>query len=364
VSPGWRKAAALAVLGAAFSVLPPLGMQPAAAVGATPVVACKEADCWPAAFAFTPNGRELFYLERFTGEIRRVDLRSGRDRRWGSVDGVSGRGEQGALGIDLDPAWSKGRKHRWIYVFYTDEATQENRIVRLRKPRTGLRLEILYRIAPTAGTSNHNGGVIHFGPDRRLYVVTGERNEEERAQNVGDPAGKVLRLNRNGSRPADNPFTGSLTYSLGHRNSFGFAFDPRTDRMWQTENGPECDDEINLIDPGANYGWGAESTCPDTNDSGPTPRHAPEHTYNPVVVPTGAAFCDRCGLGADVEGNLLVGTFLGGSTIRLLTLNGARDGVTSERVLYDHPSGVLAVEARPNGAVFFSDPEGIHRLTP
>jgi glucose/arabinose dehydrogenase len=225
-----------------------------------------------------------------------------------------------------------------------------------------LRREVLLRIAPSAGSSNHNGGVIHFGPDRRLYAVTGERNEEGRSQDLADPAGKVLRLNRNGSRPADNPIPGSLAYSFGHRNSFGFTFDPRTGRMWQTENGPECDDEINPIDPGGNYGWGAESTCPDTNDSGPAPRHPPAHVYNPVVIPTGAAFCDRCGLGSGVEGNLLVGTFSG--TIRLLTLNASRDGVASERVLYDHSSGVLAVENRPNGTIFFSDSDGIHRLTP
>jgi glucose/arabinose dehydrogenase len=356
---------ALAAVAGVFTVLPPLGLQPAAAVSASVAVPCKEASCWPAAFAFTPNGKELFYLERYTGEIRRVVLQNGRDIRWGSVDGVAGGGEQGALGIALHPGWHKKAANRWVYVFYTDQGTQENRIVRLRKKSGGgLQRQTLLRIGPTPNTLNHNGGVIHFGPDGLLYSVTGERNDEGRAQDLADPAGKVLRLNKDGSRPAGNPIPGSLAYSYGHRNSFGFTFDPQTGRVWQTENGPECDDEINPIDPGANYGWGSASSCPDTNDSGPDPRHPPAHTYNPVVVPTGAAFCDGCGLGADVEGNLLVGTFLGGSTIRLLSLNASRDGVISERVLYDHSNGVLAVEARPNGVIFFSDRAGIHRLTP
>ncbi|HEV3474533.1 MAG TPA: PQQ-dependent sugar dehydrogenase [Actinomycetota bacterium] len=360
-----RKALVMTAFVATFAVLPPIGMQPSVAVSAAVAVPCKEPDCWPAAFAFTPNGREMFYLERYTGEIRRVRLSDGTDRRWGSVNDVAGRGEQGALGIALHPGWHDAARNRWVYVFYTHQSSQENRIVRIKKASGSLRRQTLLTIAPTPNTVNHNGGVIHFGPDGMLYAVTGDRFDESRSQNLADPAGKMLRTNPDGTRPADNPIPGSLAYTFGHRNSFGFTFDPQTGRGWETENGPTCDDEINSLDPGGNYGWGAESACPDTNDSGPEPRHPPAHTYNPVVVPTGAAFCNGCGLGADVEGNLLVGTFGGGTTIRLLTLNASRDGVTSERVLYDHPTGVVAVEARPpDGAIYFSDRTGIHRLTP
>jgi glucose/arabinose dehydrogenase len=181
-----------------------------------------------------------------------------------------------------------------------------------------------------------------------------------RAQEKGNLAGKVLRLEQNGGRPGDNPIGGSKAFSYGHRNSFGFAFDPMTGNLWQTENGPDCDDEVNLILPGHNYGWGGASECPDISESGPNPEQ-PKLKFNPVVALTGAAFCVNCGLGPEVEGDLLIGSYIGGK-IRNLTLNPARDGIAEQGNLYDHGSFVLAVEAAPDGRVFFSDRNGIYRL--
>ena len=323
--------------------------------------------CWPAAFAFTPKGRELFYLERFTGEIHRVVLKTGRDTLWGQVGPVNASGERGALGLAIDPKWDTGkakkrRKNRWVYVFYTNASPLENRIARLRKKRgsNGTREQRLATIS-IDGPTNHNGGVIHIGPDGKLYAVTGDQAANpNRAQNPTDPAGKVLRMNRGGGRPADNPIANSLALSYGHRNSFGFTFDPQTGRLWQTENGPECDDEINLITPGGNYGWGSDSDCPNTSTQGPAPIQ-PEREYTPAIVPTGAAFCSGCGLGAEVEGQLLVAFFDDG-TIRRYSLDGERDDITGEAVLYDHAGFVLAVERRPNGQIYFSDEDGIYRL--
>lgn len=323
-------------------------------------------DCWPAAFAFTPNGKQIFYLERFTGEIRRVRVKSGADRRWGSVGAVDAAGERGALGIAVDPKWGSGKKKtrwkkKWIYVFFTNASPLENRVERLRKGRRGrgMKRQRLATISITAG-SNHNAGVIHFGPDGKLYVVTGDQAVPSRSQDLGDPAGKVLRLNRRGGRPGNNPLPGSRAFSYGHRNSFGFTFDPATGALWQTENGPECDDEVNLVLPGGNYGWGAGSSCPNTSTQGPSPT-PPEHEWTPPIVPTGAAFCHGCGLGPGVEGDLLVGVY-GTGQIRNLSLDAGRDDVTGESVLLDHTSGALAVERRPNGRVYFSDDGGIYVL--
>jgi len=324
-------------------------------------------DCWPAAFAFTPKGKQIFYLERFTGEIHRYKIKSGADTRWGSIGPVDAQGERGALGIAVDPRWDSGKKksrwkRQWIYVFFTNGSPLENRVERLRKSRRGkgVKTQRLATISITTA-SNHNAGVIHFGPDRKLYVVTGDQAIPSRSQDLSDPAGKVLRLNRNGGRPGDNPFPGSSAFSRGHRNSFGFTFDPVTGALWQTENGPQCDDEVNLVVAGGNYGWGSGSSCPDTSTEGPSPR-PPEHEWTPPIVPTGAAFCHGCGLGDPVEGDLLVGVY-GSGEILDLALDGERDDVTGESVLYDHPSGVLAVERRRNGQVFFSDDGGIYVLT-
>jgi glucose/arabinose dehydrogenase len=370
-----HRALVLAVAAAVLVAVPPLGEAPArAAAAATLVVSCKPAgdDCWPAAFTFTPNGRELFYLERFTGEIHRVTLRTGRDRIWGDVGDPASGSEQGALGIAVDPKWNrkaKGRKakmrrkrNRWVYVFYTAQSPVENRVVRMRKRvgRAGFITDHLLTIDINTGT-NHNGGPIHFGPDRRLYVATGEQAEPARAQDPADPAGKVLRLVRNGSRPGDNPISGSLALSFGHRNSFGIGFDPLTGRLWQSENGPNCEDEVNLIVPGGNYGWGAGSSCPGTSTEGPSPIQ-PEISYTPPIVVTGVTFCVGCGLGPDIEGDLLLAVFGAETSIRNLSLDGERDDVVGEQVLYDHTSGVITVERRPNGQVFFSDRGGIYRL--
>jgi glucose/arabinose dehydrogenase len=343
-----------------------------AAATATLVVPCTEgSNCWPAAFGFSRGGGLLFYVERFTGEIHKVNLHTGADVLWGDVGDPASGFEQGALGISVDPRWDrkartkkarrKRKRNRWVYVFYTSQSPLENRVIRMRRKLKGpgYITQRLLTIVINTGT-NHNGGPIHFGPDGRLYVATGEQAQPGRAQDLGDPAGKVLRMDRGGSRPGDNPLSGSLAFSFGHRNSFGIGFDPLTGRLWQSENGPNCD-ELNLVLPGRNYGWGAgsPSSCPMSTD-GPSPV-APEWEWEPVIVPTGLAFCSGCGLGPEVEGDLILGSFTG--TIRNLSLDGERDDVASESTLLNHQQ-VVAVERRPNGQVYFSDPHGIYRLDP
>jgi glucose/arabinose dehydrogenase len=320
------------------------------------VVRCKRPKaCWITAFAFTPAGDELFYVERFSGEIRRVVLATGEDSRWARIRGVASGGERGLLGIALDPDWESGQER--VFVYYTEATPQRNRIVRLSKEGGGLERRVL---ATIPATGFHNGGTIHFGPDGKLYAVTGDAGVPGRSQQVANPAGKVLRMEEDGSRPADNPYRRGKAYSIGHRNSFGFAFDPQTGRVWQTENGPECDDEINLVLPGRNYGWGPASDCPDITESGRNPVE-PRRRLNPLEAPTGAAFCQDCGLGPEIEGDLLVGTYLT-DRIYAFDLDAGRKRITGRRVLHSHARAVLAVEAAPDGAVYFSDLGAIYRL--
>jgi glucose/arabinose dehydrogenase len=349
-----RRTLAIALAVTTLLTLQPV--EPAAAVGRARVVKCKKPKaCWITAFAFTPAGDELFYVERYSGEIRRVVLASGSDTRWTRIRGVAGVGEQGVLGIALDPDWESGEER--VFVYYTQRRPERNLIVRLTKSAGKVQRKVLVSIA---ATTFHDGGVLHFGPDGKLYAVTGDAGVPSRSQRVRNPAGKVLRMEEDGSRPSDNPFANGRAFSIGHRNSFGFAFDPQTGRLWQTENGPTCDDEINLVLAGRNYGWGGASACPGTSESGPNPVQ-PEVRINPMVAPTGAAFCDGCGLGAGVEGDLLYGTYLT-RKIHALDLNADRDGVTGRQVLLSHPRAVLAVEAAPDGAVYFSDLRAIYRL--
>jgi aldose sugar dehydrogenase len=336
----------------------------AGGISAVRVVDCRQAnpECWPTAFAFTPNEKHVFYVERFTGQIRRFTLGTGHDTLWTRIRNVRQGSEQGLLGLALDPDWGSSQMQRWVYAFYTNAAAGENQIVRLRKgDGGGVQRQVLLRIDLDLPAENHNGGVIHFGPDEKLYAVTGDQGQDPgRSQDLQDDAGKVLRINQNGSRPSDNPLAGSNAYSYGHRNSFGLTFDPQTGNVWQTENGPQCDDEINLVFPGENYGWGDDSVCPGTSESGPDPQQ-PEEAYTPTIVPTGAVFCEGCGLGAAAEGDLLFSAF-GPNQIHHLQLDAERDDTIDDDVLYTHDQGVLGMERRQGGRIYFSDSTGIFRL--
>jgi glucose/arabinose dehydrogenase len=351
----------IAVLLAALflAAVPQLSGGAAGAVGKQRVVRCqKPKRCWITAFAFTPDGSEIFYVERFSGEVRRRALGSGQDTRFAKLKDVAGAGEQGVLGVALDPDWDSGPDQERVFVYYTERHPERNRIVRLHRGNGGLDRKVL---ATIPATTFHDGGALHFGPDGKLYTVTGDAGVPGRSQQLKNLAGKVLRMEEDGSRPSDNPFGNSRAFSFGHRNSFGFAFDPQNGRLWQSENGPTCDDEINLVLPGRNYGWGGASECPGTTESGPNPVQ-PALKFNPLVAPTGAAFCEACGLSASVEGDLLVGTYLN-RVIYSLDLNADRDSITGRSILAHHKRAVLAVEAAPDGRVYFSDQRGIYRLT-
>ena len=263
--------------------------------------------------------------------------------------------EQGLFGLLLHPDWPE---EPWLYAFYTNLDPLENRIVRLKRRDDGsVMSETLLTLS---AVDFHNGGGLVFGPDGLLYATTGESNTPSLAQDRSRPEGKVLRMHADGTVPRDNPFFPSPVLSYGHRNGYGIAIDPDGGGLWQTENGPDCNDEINLIQAGRNYGWGPESGCPDTNVSGEA-IVGPAHLYEEIVAPTGAVFCVDCGLGPATEGTLLIGTFKG-QDIRSLSLTPARDEIADEVVIYEHGAFVLTLRQDAEGHVFFSDGEGIYRL--
>lgn len=161
--------------------------------------------------------------------------------------------------------------------------------------------------SPVVGSrTNHRGGRILFGPDGMLDVAVGDGADRATAQDLtGEDRGKLLRMTPAGEVPATNPADARwLAYGL--RNSFGFAFDPRTGRLWATDNGPACNDEVDLIRSGRNYGWGPTATCEgtsprNTNRDGPDPV-LPELCLPEPIGITGIAFCEGCGLGPRSEG--------------------------------------------------------------
>jgi len=235
--------------------------------------------------------------------------------------------ERGLLGIAC--------RDRRVYVYYTytDGLKTFNRVVSFPPERV-----ILDKIP---GAIIHNGGILSFGPDGKLYISTGDASDEESVQDIKNLSGKILRINPDGTIPEDNPFKGSPVWSLGHRNIFGMAFDEKGN-LYITENGTSRDDEINLIKRGKNYGW------PVVLGMGNDRRFEdPIKTYTPNIAPTNATF---------YRDWFIFGTWNTGELIGLKVKDGK---FIKETVLYKHGRGITDVKLFPDGYLYFISTDGI-----
>lgn len=203
----------------------------------------------PWAIAQLPDG-DILVTER-SGQLQRI----GENGQTFTVDGVRETSEGGLLGLALDPNFADNKR---LYMYSTTEQDGRltNRIERYVLDEDRLRDRTVI-VSDIPASSNHDGGALAFGPDGKLYATTGDANLQQQAQDTSALAGKILRMNDDGSAPADNPF-GNLVWSYGHRNSQGITWDGKG-RMWSTEHGPSGADtgrdELNLIVKGGNYGW-------------------------------------------------------------------------------------------------------------
>ncbi|MCX4587585.1 sorbosone dehydrogenase family protein [Streptomyces sp. NBC_01481] len=196
---------------------------------------------------------DLLVASRDEGTITRVDSESGKQTQIGSVPGVSPGGEGGLLGLAVSPSFASDHQ---VYAYFTTES--DNRIARMlydeQKP-AGQQLgapDTILRGIPKG--SIHNGGRIAFGPDKMLYAGTGETGDMSLAQDRKSLGGKILRMTPDGRPVHGNPEADSIVYSWGHRNVQGLAWDSDK-RLWAAEFGQNTWDELNLIEPGKNYGW-------------------------------------------------------------------------------------------------------------
>ncbi|MBT2547948.1 sorbosone dehydrogenase family protein [Arthrobacter sp. ISL-65] len=207
----------------------------------------------PWSTVFLPDGTAVI-SERDSTLLKSV--RDGRVGTIGAVPGVVPGGEGGLLGLALSPGFASDR---YLYAYFT--AAGDNRIARMRLEGSGsasgggLRLgELEVIFSGMSKASTHNGGRIRFGPDGFLYVGTGDSQRREQPQDRNALGGKILRLTKDGAPAPGNPFPNNPVYSLGHRNVQGLAWDSQG-RLWASEFGPDVNDELNLIQPGGNYGW-------------------------------------------------------------------------------------------------------------
>ncbi|NEA66880.1 PQQ-dependent sugar dehydrogenase [Streptomyces sp. SID12488] len=201
-----------------------------------------------------PDGQTALITERDGFGVWKL-AKDGTRTKVGTVpEAVTTNGEGGLLGVAVDPKWATNH-----HVYFMHTASEGNRVVRMTYDGTKLSD---YKVLLQGIKKNryHNGGRLAFGPDGYLYVSTGEAQTPDLAQDKSSLNGKILRMTTDGKAAPGNPF-GNHVYSLGHRNPQGLAFD-RNGRLWEAEFGNSSKDELNLVKPGANYGWPTcEGSC-------------------------------------------------------------------------------------------------------
>lgn len=199
----------------------------------------------PWGIGFLPDGSALLN-ERDSGRVQH--LVGGHTREVGRVDLTSAEGESGLLGLAVSPSYAETGR---VFLYVTTDT--DNRVLRttFRNGRLGPMTAVLTGI-PKGFI--HDGGRLVFGPDRMLYVSTGETGQRSLAQDPSSLGGKILRITEDGKPAPGNPRAGSPVWTLGHRNVEGLAFDD-TGRLWASEFGENTWDELNLIVKGGNYGW-------------------------------------------------------------------------------------------------------------
>lgn len=207
-------------------------------------------------FALDKDGN-LFITERH-GELKVLE-KNGRVKTISVLPQVVSVGESGLTGMALHPNFSQ---NNLIFLYYTYRKSGEilNRVSRFTFKNNALQDENII-LDNIPGGSIHNGGRLRFGPDEKLWILTGDGARPMLAQDMNSLGGKVLRLNGDGSIPSDNPIKNSPVFSLGHRNPQGLAWHPLTEELLITEHGETAHDEINLIKADGNFGWPVVKKC-------------------------------------------------------------------------------------------------------
>ena len=203
-------------------------------------------------------------------------------------------GEAGLMGLALHPNFTQNHL-MYVYHTYAKNGGLYNKVLMLTEKNNKIVNSKIILDGIPASDSN-NGGRIKFGPDGKLYVSTGDSETPELAQNTKSLAGKLLRLNDDGTIPDDNPIPESPVYSYGHRDIQGFAWHPITKKLYASEHGPAGNDEVNIIEPGSNYGWPIE-VCNHSTSSAPIRFETPEYCFNPEIAPSGLTIATSNKLG-------------------------------------------------------------------
>lgn len=328
----------------------------------------------PWSLAFLPDGRMLI-TER-PGRLRVV--RDGRllPRPVDGTPEVVARGQGGLLEVAVHPDFES---NGWVYLTYAAPAagglgTELARGKLLGSDRLDS-VQVLYRAEPKSRGGRHFGSRLAFTPDGMLIMTLGERGDQDRAQDLSDPAGSVIRLRDDGRVPRDNPFVARSAvrpeiFSYGNRNPQGLAIHPTTGAIWAHEHGPRGGDEINVIRGGVNYGWpvithGVAYSGLKMGEGTHKPgMEQPVHFWDPSIAPSGMAFYTGNAF-PGWRGDLLVGALKFQLLVRL-ELDGQRV-VHEERLLEERLGRIRDVRQGPDGLIYLltdSEDGVLARLSP
>ena len=333
---------------------------PKVAKDAARLVTVAEGLAHPWGMAFLPDGR-LLVTER-AGRLRLVESNGALGAPLAGVPKVDAAGQGGLLDVAVDPGFAE---NHLVYFSYAEPRDGGNGTSVARGRLTGPGLEdvqVIFRQQPAVDGHHHFGSRLAFGRDGRLFITLGERNSgRDQAQDLRSDLGKVVRIERDGAIPADNPYVGKSgarpeIWSYGHRNVQGAALHPVTGELWTNEHGPKGGDELNVTRAGENYGWplvsyGTEYSGKTISELGEAPGvTAPVHHWVPSIATSGLLFYTGDKFPA-WRGSAFVGGLKTQMLVRL-ELDGAKV-VGEERLLQDAVRDrVRDVEQGPDGYIY------------
>lgn len=255
----------------------------------------------PRSIDISKDGR-IFISEK-RGSIRIVDNGTLLTEPVGDIK-AENIGDAGLLGLTLHPNFTQNHLF-YVYYTYSNSTGLFNKVLMLKESNNRI-IDSKTILDGIPGNDYRDGGRIKFGLDGKLYVSTGDASNPDLSQDLNSLAGKILRINENGTIPQDNPFSNSAVYAYGFRNAQGLAWAPNSGALYSSDQGGAGNDEINLISPGKNYGWPHEECNSNGDDNRYTP---PLVCFNPSLEPSGIAFAFSNKLG--YQNHLIVATLKG-----------------------------------------------------
>ncbi len=311
--------------------------------------------------AWGPDGA-LWFTER-PGRVSRLDLATRRVTRVADIAVVES-GESGLLGMAFHPDFPS-QPYVYFAHSYRGLTGIRNRLIRMTW-RSGRLEDPKTLLEGINGGGIHNGSRLTVGPDRMLYMTTGDAGNGDHAQDKQSLNGKILRLTLDGRSPPDNPF-GSAVWTWGHRNPQGIAFRPGTAELYETEHGPSDADEVNRIEKGRNYGWPeVHGACDRADEVEFCRTHEvmePITEYTPTIGISGLAFYDNTVV-SGWQGSMLYTSLVGRKLIRLVLTGDGRHAASQEIVINGQYGRLRDVLVAPDGAVYIATSNKDGRGTP